>query len=232
MSFRELKIMVGVLDNGMWHSKFAKSLRAMEVTFRNYAVKGYPKQHLRSMVTTGSVLSKSRYETIKAAKTMLADYLVFIDSDQTFPPFLLHKWVEHDKDVMAANVATKQIPSSPTARLAPPLGSYVPVPVYTDPESKGLQEVWRVGTGILMLSKKVLQALPANCLEVRYVPEIDDYQGEDWSLCKAIQEAGFKIFIDHDMSKAVGHVGLFEYTHDVVGEIVQEPIPAANEAVA
>jgi len=69
-----------------------------------------------------------------------------------------------------------------------------------------------------------MQALPNTCFEMLYVPELDDYQGEDWSLCNALHELGFKIWIDHDLSKEVGHLGEFEYTHDVVGETVIENV--------
>lgn len=214
--------MIGVIDAGFWHSGFGQSLRNLEFAFRNYSVPGWKKQHLRTMVTTGSSLSKSRWETIKAARAMEAEYLLFVDTDQTFPRSLLHRLIDHKLDVVGANIAVKKIPSSPTARLAPLEGSFVPRPVFTDLDSKGLQEVWRVGTGVLLLSGKVLQKLPPDCLEVRYNRNIEDYQGEDWTLCESIEKLGFKIFIDHDLSKVIGHLGIFEYTHDVVGEIAQE----------
>lgn len=221
MSFQELKVMIGVLDSGMWHSGFGQSLRNLEFAFRNYSVKGWPKQHLRTMITTGSVLSKSRWQTVLAAREMIADYLLFIDSDQTFPKTTLHTLIGHRVDVVGANIAVKRIPSQPTARNKPDSGSFVPKPVYTDEESTGLEEVWRLGTGLIMLNKRVIQALPDDCFEVRYNWDIKDYQGEDWTMCQAIEKLGFKIFVDHDLSKAVGHLGLFEYTHDVVGEVIR-----------
>jgi hypothetical protein len=45
------------------------------------------------------------------------------------------------------------------------------------------------------------------------------YQGEDWNFCQACEKAGINLYIDHDVSKLVGHVGLYEYTTAVVGEV-------------
>ena len=214
--------MIGIVDHGSWCSKFGRSLRNLEMACRNHQIGEYKKQHVRTMVVTGSILPKSRLEVLKAAKAMEASYLVYIDSDQTFPRSLIHRLVKHKVDVVGANIAIKRIPSQPTARGEPLPGKLHGPPIYTDPESTGLQEVWRIGTGVMMLSRKVMLALPHSCFEMKYASEIDDYQGEDWSLCESLRKAGFKIYIDHDVSKEVGHLGEFEYTHDVVGAITGE----------
>jgi hypothetical protein len=217
--YKNLRILIGIVDDGVWRSRFGRCLRNLEFAVRNYRIGEYKTQHLRTMVTTGSIIPKSRLECLKAAKAMDADYLLYVDTDQTFPRNTIHRLIQHKLDVVGANIAIKKIPSQPTARGEPAAGELYGPPIFTDPESKGLQEVWRIGTGLLMLSKKAFSALPHSCLEMRYVEAIDDYQGEDWSLCEALREAGFKIFIDHDLSKEVGHLGEFEFTHDVVGDL-------------
>jgi hypothetical protein len=52
-----------------------------------------------------------------------------------------------------------------------------------------------------------------------YKEEGDTYQGEDWTFCEACDKLGIPLFIDHDLSREVGHVGNYEFTHDVVGEV-------------
>jgi hypothetical protein len=39
-------------------------------------------------------------------------------------------------------------------------------------------------------------------------------------MCETLREKGFKIYVDHDLSKEVGHLGLYEYTHNVVGTLM------------
>ena len=54
---------------------------------------------------------------------------------------------------------------------------------------------------------------------MRFLPGPKRYQGEDWAFCEACEKAGIPIFIDHDVSKLVGHVGNYEYTTAVIGEV-------------
>jgi hypothetical protein len=56
--------------------------------------------------------------------------------------------------------------------------------------------------------------------DMKYLPEAGTYQGEDWTFCEACEKADIPLYIDHDVSKLVGHVGNFEFTHDYVGEVV------------
>lgn len=220
--FKKITILIGVIDDGVWKSKFGRCLRNLELAIRNHKIGEFKSQHVRTLAVTGSVIPKSRLTCLKAAKALDADYLLFIDTDQTFPRNLVHRLVARKVDVVGANIAVKQIPSQPTARGEPPEGKLHGPVIYTDPESTGLQKVWRIGTGILMLSKKAYTAVPHSCFEMKYVEAIDDYQGEDWTLCEALRAKGFTIYIDHDVSKEVGHLGEFEFTHDVVGSVSGE----------
>jgi hypothetical protein len=173
----------------------------------------------------GSILPKQRLEILKAAKACEATHLLFVDSDQTFPPDLLHRMVARGKDIVACNIATKQIPANTTARKksADPQGEAV----YTDEDSVGLERVWRVGTGVMLLSAKAYNQIPHGAFAMTYKPEVDAYQGEDWNMCEALEKAGVPIYVDHDLSKRIGHVGTFKYTHEVVGQIVREEIKDA-----
>ena len=38
--------------------------------------------------------------------------------------------------------------------------------------------------------------------------------GEDVYFCKLARERGFDVFVDHDLSKDCGHVGMLEYKTD------------------
>jgi hypothetical protein len=39
------------------------------------------------------------------------------------------------------------------------------------------------------------------------------YMGEDVFFCKKAQELGYKVYIDHDVSHEIGHIGTFEFGH-------------------
>lgn len=214
---RHLRILVVVPSGSHWVADFATSLISLVASFANTPVPGYTSHELRVANIKGSILPKSRLNGLKAAKAADATHLLFLDSDHTFRPDLLHKLLAAGKDVVAANCVTKCLPAMTTARLksADPQGE----PVYSDPSSAGLQKVWRVGTGVMLLSRKAFEQIPHDAFAMMYKVEADTYQGEDWTMCEALEKAGVPIYVDHAVSRSVGHVGMLNFTHDYVGEV-------------
>jgi hypothetical protein len=212
-----LKVVVGVPSGASWNAQFGVDLVNLVATFTQKPVPGYRSQELQVVNVRSSILSKNRLDLVKAARGLAATHLLFIDSDQTFPRNIVHQLARHGKLVVAANIATKQIPATTTARAksANPKGEIV----YTDPESTGLEEVWRVGTGVMLIHMSVFKRIGLGVWDMKYLPEEETYQGEDWTFCEACEKAGIPIFVDHDVSKQIGHIGNYEFTHDVVGNL-------------
>lgn len=216
---KRIDILISIPSQGMWVEEFGMSLTMMMVASCQHRIEGYKQQMVHVNSVKGSVLPKSRYIAVKEALDRDMDYLLFIDSDQSFPKHTLHKLLAAKKDVVACNIAVKRVPSSPTARMnnGTPHGELV----YTDLDSTGLQKVWRVGTGIMLISRKAMLALTPDSFDMRWREDVQHHQGEDWWMCSKWQDTGIEVWIDHDLSKQVGHWGLFNYTHDIVGEVVQ-----------
>jgi hypothetical protein len=221
---KTLRVAVGIPSMGMWYEGFAMSMMHVALAFNTYDVKGYTRNELRVISTKGSILAKSRWNIVQEARKMEADYLLFVDCDHTFPRNMLHRLLAHKKDVVACNLVTKQLPACPTARAAPVEGgaAYGEI-VYSDPDKHGLEKVWRIGTGIMLIKMSVFDRVPAGHLfDVCYRADVDNYQGEDWSMAEAFERAGVEMFIDHDLSRECGHIGFFNYTHDFVGSVVED----------
>ena len=221
MSTDHLRVIVGVPSGQTWLAQFGIDLGSLMVKFYMQRVKGYKSQEMRIANVRSSILPKNRLDIVKIAKKAKADYLLFIDSDHTFPADLPHRLIAHGKPVVAVNCVTKTIPAQPTARTlveGSPHGKIL----YSDEPSHGLEKVWRIGTGVMLLHKSVFEKMPHSIWGMVYKEDGDTYQGEDWSLCAWFEEAGIDIFVDHDLSREVGHIGNYEYTHAVVGEIVRE----------
>jgi len=229
---KSLRVMLGIPSNGMWYTDFAMSVLHMALAFNTFSVKGYDKNELCVCSTRGSILPKSRWEIIKAARESKADYLLFLDSDHTFPRALLHRLLQHDKEVVACNLVAKVLPAVPTARRKPVLPheqEYGEL-VYSDPDKHGLEEVWRIGTGIMLIKMSVFDRVDTNGLfDMVYRPQVDSYQGEDWTMCEKFEAAGVKLYIDHDLSRECGHIGYLNYDHSLVGEVVFQEIENENE---
>jgi hypothetical protein len=170
--------------------------------------------------TKGSILPRARLNIVQAARYRKADYILFVDTDQTFPNDTLHRLLKARRDIIACNITTKEIPASPTAR------DKARKPIYTDPGGPQYERVWRVGCGIMLVRTAVFDKIGLNCWEILWQPELNDYQGEDWRFCELAEAAGYEIWVDHHLSWEVGHLGEYCYKHDVVGEVVKETLYA------
>ena len=214
----ELKIVIVIPSMTHWHAEFAMSLIGLMSYFQNTRVGNSRVQSIQVVNKRGSILPNLRLQGLKAAKELEATHLLWLDSDHSFAPDLLNRLLAHEKDVVAANCAVKTLPSMPTARSFDPLDPKGQ-PVYTDWNSHGLQRVWRIGTGIMLMSSRAFLQIPHSAFAMTYVESTDSYRGEDWGICEALQEVGCPIFIDHDVSNACTHIGNFHYTHEYVGSI-------------
>lgn len=213
-----LCVVVGVPSGNTWNARFGVDLVNLVANFTRKRVPGYSNISLQVVNVRSSILPKNRLDLVKAARELHATHLLFLDSDQTFPPDVVHRLAAHHELIVAANIATKQFPANATARAFDPENPKGSV-VYTDPESTGKQQVWRVGTGVMLVNMRVFDRVQGDLWSMKYLPEVDTYQGEDWTFCQKCEEAGIPIYIDHDLSKQIGHVGDFEFTHDFVGTL-------------
>ena len=214
---RRLKVVIGVPSGQTWNARFGVCLVNLVSYFANTRVPGYDAQALQVVNTRSSILSMNRMNIVKQAQALQADYVLFLDTDHTFPKELLHRLLSHGERVVAVNCVTKSIPACPTARRMSidPKGEVV----YSDPGMQGTEQVWRVGTGVMLVDLDIFQQLGHGCWEMKYRPEAETYQGEDWSFCEACEKVGIPIYVDHSASQVVGHEGMMEYTHDLVGTL-------------
>jgi len=160
-----------------------------------------------------SFLPNSRQRIVDDVLKHGATHLLFIDDDMVFQHTLARDWLEADRDVIAANCPTRSIPCHPTARKVGP--TKAGIPIYSDVANQRFEQVWRVGTGIMMVKRHVLEALPRPCFTPEWQSELEHYSGEDWAFVENIEKAGFKVHVDHEHSLAVKHVGKVEYTHEM-----------------
>lgn len=154
----------------------------------------------------GSILPQLREELVESALQLPdVDRLIFLDSDQTFPPDVLFGLLRHEHEFVALNIPTKMFPSAPTARLK---GNVL---VYSSETSPAVGEVWRVGLGVAMIRRSVFQKIQKPWFQILY--RDGKLTGEDWWFCERLEEAGIPIMVDHRLSLKVGHIGRYEFTH-------------------
>lgn len=213
---KEIRLVICVPSTHIWEAEFGMSLVFLTNYLASHGVIEGRECSFMVHNKRGSILANMRQDMVEQAIENKATHLLFIDSDQTFPRDLVHRLMKHKKQVIAANIATKTIPASPTARIKGN-GSYgEPLPTMDD--STGIQEVWRIGTGIILIDINVFkrEGMEGPWFTQRWNEEFGNYVGEDWAMCEEFEAAGVKLWIDHDVSKEVGHLGVLNYGHDMV----------------
>jgi hypothetical protein len=163
-------------------------------------------------ISEGTLIANQRAELSLDAMREGCSHILFIDSDMRFPQDMISRLLAHDLDIVATNCARRRMPTGPTAQIYKENGDRELV--WSMPESTGLQEVGSVGMGVMMIKAGVFKALSEPWYETPWRHDKRGYIGEDVFFCRKAREAGFKIWIDHDVSKEIGHIGMFEFKHD------------------
>lgn len=206
---------IGLPSGESWPCHNGLSLSTLTMALMKHPVVGYDKTSISIFHEKSSILPSSRHNIVSKAIKNRCSHLLFLDSDQTYPAQTAHMLAQHGKLIVGCNVAIKRFPSLPTARTKNPAWCGGDV-VYTRPESRGLQPVWRLGFGVMLIHMDVFKRIPAPWFEILWDEQAQEYRGEDWRFCELLEEAQIPIFIDHDLSKLVGHVGHYTFKHEHV----------------
>jgi hypothetical protein len=146
----------------------------------------------------GFIVHQARCALVQDALNSGATHMMFMDSDHIFPKELIIKLASHDKEVVGVHCATKRAPIRSNCdgldgkRLTAP--------------GAGLQEVKRLGTGLMLVDLKVFKKMRQPYFDFKWDKE-RGWIGEDYYFCDRVREQGFKVYVDHDVSKECYHIG-------------------------
>lgn len=213
---RKANVVIGCPSGDTWNHKFGMSLVAMVAQTLGIEKRlGLSEFQLGIENPHGSLLPLSRHRVVEKALKVGATHVLFVDTDQNFPPYTLEVLLAHQEKIVACNIATKCVPSNPTARDFDPNKPGGKM-VFCEDHQDGLRRVWRVGTGVMLIDCKVFRRIPEPWFEVRWDEGLKEYRGEDWTFCEKLEMADIPIHVDMGLSKMIGHVGDYEYTHELV----------------
>lgn len=168
--------------------------------------------HSPSCFITSSVLHDSRNKLIK---TMLTDpsiegceWMVFIDSDMIFPNDAIERLLNHPPHVkvVGVNYCSRIEPYKPTA-----IGFYGSV--YSTEASTGLEEIESMGMGLVAVHRDVIETLEMPYFN--WVTGKNSFLGEDVYFFNRIRQNGFTVYVDHDLSKEIYHVGSIKLSNEL-----------------
>lgn len=159
---------------------------------------------MRLTTACGSNWIENRETLAESAVEGGFTHLMFIDDDMVWNPAILSPLLDRVRngcDIVTCNYMVKTEP--PDTFTAIGLDGRR---VRTTAETTGLEEVAANGFGVSIISTDVFKRIPQPWFMPTWSREIG-YSTEDVPFFRRCREHGFKVWVDHDASKAVAHVG-------------------------
>ena len=132
-----------------------------------------------------------------------ATHVFWLDTDMSVPRETAVLLSMHDQPIVACNYVVRQASGLFTAFRG---DARVP----TTATSAGLEAVDYVGMGAMLMRTDVVAGLGRPWFR-HGLNELGGDVGEDVMFCRGLGRAGYTIYIDHDLSKEVGHIGQTTY---------------------
>ena len=160
-------------------------------------------KHVFTLQAGGSLLPDLRQKLADGALDRGATHLLWIDADHSFPNDTAHRLLAHERPWVGINAVTRNPPYRATAL------KHEGELLATTLHSNGLEKVWRMGFGIVMIEARVFQEMPKPWFLIEYIEKNGEaaFRGEDIYFCEKAKAAGFHPMVDHDLTKDTAHIG-------------------------
>lgn len=217
-------VAICVPSGDMIHADFAASL--VGIVAWCGPIQGMTAVPFAYLNCKGSLVVRNRNQLVEDARKVGAQYLLFVDSDMTFPPHTLRQLLGHNKDIVGCTYLQREQPHR-------------------------ILGVWKDGLELTTDKLHEVNALPLGCMLIKLsvfdemvkpyfrtpAYEKDDLgegriQGEDFYFCDQADKLGFQVWLDAALSLQVGHVGSHVVKIEVQPQMTAEQVPAANEEVS
>lgn len=152
--------------------------------------------------TKGTYLNNMRSMLVKTSIDNGASHILFIDSDMSFPPDTAKRLLAHNLDIVGANCKQRVVDQT-TVRKGDKFIS--------SKDKTGLEEVDTLGFGVTLIKTNVFKKLPLPWFDMPWDEKEEKHVGEDVYFCTTARRLGYRIWVDHDLSQDIGHLGLQEF---------------------
>lgn len=179
-----------------------------------------------------SLLPEGRHRLVEDLYRKGIAKILWWDTDTRAPKEGLHMLLRHDLPIVGCNYPSRRPPFRFTAATI----DDPPRIMETRPGQTGLQEASHVGFGFCLTDISVFgdplgDDAPMFSFDWYKCPDEHKWKivGEDVSFARAARKRGHKIFVDHELSNSIGHIGEFEYNTEVMQQV---EAAAVGEAAA
>ncbi len=145
-------------------------------------------------ISQGTLLPNQSTELVRRSIEAHVSHVLFIDSDMRFPPNTLEILLSHQKMIIGANCKHRQA-NKWTANIS-------------SKDKQGIVEVKSLGFGVTLIRTDIFFRIAQPWFGTPF--DGDKFIGEDIFFCHKLKDIGIPIFIDHDLSQRVKHIGSIE----------------------
>ena len=167
----------------------------------------------------GTLIFTQREKLVDEALEWGADYVLWVDSDMRFPANTIEIMLSRNVPILGVNATTRREPVMPTAmNLKLDRSDNEVKQVWTKIESRGkngIEQVTAVGFGVTLIKTDVFKKLPKPWHDVIWTDH-GNVIGEDVSFCVKCLEQDIPVFVDHELSMHIGHIGTKTFGWDDV----------------
>lgn len=204
------KVLIAYPSPGSAHGISESWMEAMFALRTNYAIIATAENKTNSIIypstasVSGMPWDAARNKCVSSMMEGEYDYILFIDTDVIVPPDLIKRLTHHNLDIVGLSYKQKFPPHNFCAfkKSQDVHGLDTKIPIVPTGE---LVEVDYIGTGCLLISRKVFQKMAFPWFKWTVDVTTPNGQSEDFYFCSKAQEAGFKIWWDSALPQA-GHV--------------------------
>lgn len=205
-----VNLAICVPSQDSWYADFAISVMGMHQLLHYHPLSEDFKHNLIN--ERGSLITYQRENLADNAINGGATHILWLDSDMKFPPNMVHRLFKHDLPVVACNYVKRAIPAMPNTK------SLDGKLIATNRDSHGLVEAKSTGFGAVLMKTEVLKDTPKPWFDLVWMDkgegEKPEMMGEDvFFFHKMLHFTDHRLFIDHDASQHVSHIGTFEYSN-------------------
>ena len=144
---------------------------------------------------------ENRERLVRKAQNEQCTHLLFIDSDMYFESDILEKLMAHDKDIVGAEYAYRELPRRSVIKSAANV-TITEIP-------KELFKCYSIGGGLVLIKMSVFNKIETPWFHMPATEYGSTAMGHDVFFCQQARKAGYEIWCDPTLS--IGHIGDYRY---------------------
>jgi len=161
----------------------------------------------------GSVITIARRNLTDIFLKSDFEYAWWVDSDMKFPIDAPIKLLKRGVPLVGANYRRRRFPNPGFTGMMGQPGGFTEL--VTDDNSPAMQEVDVLPHGMVMVHRSVYEKIPQPHYLQEFVPEMNLEIGEDIYFCRKAKENGIPVWVDHELSREIAHIGIFHFNYNL-----------------